>query len=540
MILRPYQESAITATFDYWANGGDNPLVVLATGTGKSLVQADMARRLITTYSQFRVVCVTHVQELIEQNYIELLGIMPFAPAGVYSAGLNRRDANAQILFCGIDSVYMKAALIGHVDLLAIDECHLVPRKESTKYGRFIKELLAINPEMRVVGFTATPYRTDSGRLDDGEERLFDRVVYEYGIADGIRDGFLTKLTNKATNAGFDLRGVGRTGGDFNAKALQAACDKEETTRAAVEEIVATARAENRKSWLAFCAGVEHAYHVRDAIRSHGYKCETITGEMPKGERRLIIERYKDGDIDALTNNSVLTTGSNFPRLDLIAGLRPTDSPGLFVQMVGRGTRLFPGKLDCRYMDFAGNVRRHGPVDAIEPRKPGKGNGEAPVKECAACRELVHISAKECPCCGTPFPINYAPRHAAVADVTPILKSAYSDWLHVRSRTFSHHVNKADEESVKIEFFSGFIPYRTWLNRDKKPGQWNKFWKDHGGKGPSPDNVAEWLERQGELNPTLEIMARPTPDGKFMNVVGFKPWRAPANDNQPAEESKAA
>jgi DNA repair protein RadD len=133
-----------------------------------------------------RIVSITHVQELIEQNYKELLNIAPFAPAGMYSAGLGARDIKAQILFGGIQSLHRRVKELGWVDLLIVDEAHLIPRKAETMYGRFISQLMLVNPDMRVVGFTATPYRTDSGRLDDGEERLFDKVVYEYDIGDGI------------------------------------------------------------------------------------------------------------------------------------------------------------------------------------------------------------------------------------------------------------------------------------------------------------------------------------------------------------------
>jgi DNA repair protein RadD len=179
------------------------------------LVQAKLGQTLINEYSGLRIVSITHVQELIEQNYKELLGIWPFAPAGMYSAGLGQRAINSQFLFGGIQSLHRRVAELGWVDLLIVDEAQLIPRNADTMYGRFITELLKINPDMRVMGLTATPYRTDSGRLDEGEARLFDKVVYEYDIADGIRDGYLSRLVSKGTDTRFNLEGVGRRGGDF-------------------------------------------------------------------------------------------------------------------------------------------------------------------------------------------------------------------------------------------------------------------------------------------------------------------------------------
>jgi len=510
----------------------------MATGTGKSLVQASLAKGLIDDFAGLRILSVTHVKELIEQNYLEMLGEWQFAPAGIYSAGLGRRDSRSQILFCGIQSIHKKAALIGHVDLLMIDEAHLIPKNAETMYGRFIQALLAINPEMRIVGFTATPYRTDSGRLDEGDERLFTEVVYEYGIADGIRDGYLASLVSKATATGFDLSGVTRRGGEFIPGALQDAVDKEGTTRAAVAEIVAAGV--NRRSWLAFCAGVAHAEHVCNEIRSHGITCEVITSDTPSHERARHLRDYKAGKIRCLTNNSVLTTGFNAPGVDLIAGLRPTLSCGLYVQIAGRGTRPIyaPGanissiegrlagiaggpKPNCLYLDFAGNVMRHGPVDAVTPKKPGEGNGEAPVKECPNCRSLVHISAKVCPDCGFNFPPNEKPKHSATSAAVPILSTEAPKWLNVQSRKFYYHENPEGAESVRIDFLANFVSYKMWLSINKAKSRSDKFWRDHVGREPYPASVEEFLERFGELRETAQIQVRPK--GRYFEIVGIKP-----------------
>ena len=535
---RPYQNECHDALIDYWQAGGEHPLVVLATGTGKSFVQARLAKYFVEQYDGFRILSITHVKELIEQNYLELLEEWPFAPAGIYSAGLGRRDTQSQIIFCGIQSVHNKARQIGHVDLLEVDEAHLIPKSADTRYARFIQDLLAINPEMRIVGFTATDYRTDSGKLTEGDERLFTEIVYEYGIADGIRDGYLSPLVSKATATGFDMSGVTRSGGDFKPGALQDAVDKEGTTRAAVNEIIAAGV--NRRSWLAFCAGVVHAEHVRDEIRSHGITCEMITGDTPSHERARYLRDYKAGKIRCLTNNSVLTTGFNAPGVDLIAGLRPTLSCGLYVQIAGRGTRpvyargadlsTVAGRLagiasgpkpNCLYLDFAGNVMRHGPVDAVAPRKPGEGTGEAPVKECPECRSLVHISAKVCPDCEFVFPINEKPKHSATSAAIPILANEPPKWLNVQSRKFYYHENAEGSESVRVDFLANFNSYKMWLSVRKSKNRCDKFWRDHVGREPYPHDVENWLSRVGELRETAQIQVRPK--GRYFEIVGIKP-----------------
>ena len=224
-----------------------------------------------------------------------------------------------------------------------------------------------------MIGFTATPYRLDSGMLHEGKGALFTDIAYEVSVRQLIDDGYLCPLVSKAAETKLDVSGVGSRGGEFIPGQLQAAVDLPEITEAAIDEVVRLGA--DRRSWLAFCAGVEHATHVAEAIRARGFTAATIFGDTPKPERDRIIAAFKRGEIRALASMGVLTTGFNAPGVDLIAMLRPTKSTGLYVQMAGRGTRLAPGKADCLVLDFAGNVARHGPIDAVKPKRPGSRRG---------------------------------------------------------------------------------------------------------------------------------------------------------------------
>ncbi len=565
--LRNYQQEAEDSVFDYWRSEPGNPLVDLATGCGKSLVMASLIKRLVDGWPDMRILVATHVAELIEQNYLELVGIWPFAPAGIYSAGLGRRDAHAQIVFAGIQTVHNKADVIGHIDVLMVDECHLIPANSNTMYGRFIAALREINPDLKILGLTATPYRLDSGRLDEGDDRLFDQVVYTYGIGDGVSDGYLTPLSSKATSTVLDVKGVGRFGGDYKQAALQAAVDKLDVTRGAVDEIVA--KGADRRSWLCFCSGVEHAEHVRDEIRSRGISCEMISGETPKEERRRIIEDFKSYRIRALTNNSVLTTGFNHKGVDLIAFMRPTLSVSLYVQMAGRGTRVLyaPGmpldtaeqriaaikagpKPSCLVLDFAGLVDKHGPVDRVQPRTPGKGEGDAPIKVCPqdvedkngqmGCGEKVHASVRICPCCEYEFEIDDSPKISATAADVPILTMVEPEPRTVASRTFRFHEGKGDKPpSVKVTYMVGMTAINEWLcpqHSGFAKAKADRYWLAHGGQRPFPKTPIEWLERQDELAETAEIMVKPR--DRYWDVVSHvvgqhvERVHAPANDNR--------
>jgi len=551
---RPYQREAVDSVFTYWQNESGCPLIVAATGLGKSLIMATLIRELVEGWPSMRIMVATHVAELIEQGYMELVGIWQFAPAGIYSAGLGRRDRSSQVLYAGIQTVWNKAAEIGNVDLLIVDEAHLIPAKANTMYGKFIAALREQNPDMRILGLTATPFRLDSGRLDEGDDRLFDRVVYDYGIRQGIDDGYLAPLISKGTETGFDMTGVRRLGGDYKQSEMQAAVDKEDVYEAAVEEIVR--KGADRRSWLVFGAGVENALHIRDAIRRHGISCETITGSTPKDERRRIIQDFKSYKLRALTNNSVLTTGFDHKGVDLIAAMRPTLSASLYLQMMGRGTRPLyaPGtdvttlegrlagiangpKPNCLVLDFAGLVRKHGPVDMVEPKKPGLGQGEAPVKQCPECDEIVHASVRRCPCCNYEFPINEEPKITRQADAAPILSTEPPKWHQVTSRTFAYHEKIGGTPSVKVTYGTDAGQQREWVcpqHTGYAKSKCDRYWSAHKGNLPFPKTVDEFLDRAGELRITAEVQIKW--GGKWPEIVGHHAGEAmgepvPANDN---------
>ncbi|GJD31452.1 ATP-dependent RNA helicase DbpA [Methylobacterium adhaesivum] len=531
LTLRPYQEAACTSLFAYWAaNPESNPLLVIPTGGGKSLILATLMRQFIDIEPTTRIVQITHVKELIEQNYKELIGMWPWAPAGIFSASLRRREASSQILFAGIQTVYNKTAKIGHVDLLMVDEAHLIPPDAKTMYGKFIAALKAINPNMLILGLTATPYRLDSGRLDEGDDKLFDSVAYEITIRDLIEMGYLVPLISKATASTISVKGVSRSGGEFNAKQLQLVVDDLEKTKAAVDEIVSYGH--DRRSWLCFCSGVQHAHDVAAEIRSRGFTCETVHGDLTSGERDRIIRDFKAGKFKALTNANVLTTGFNDPRIDLLAMLRPTLSTSLYVQMVGRGTRCIGpdiessirnGKADCLVLDFAGNVRRHGPVDAVEVKKPGKGEGDAPVKECPSCHSLILAGLRECPDCGHEFERNVDEKLTATAAAVPIISKSTAQFVEVTERTFFRHDKPGGKPSVRVEYLCGLVVHKEWICPEHDGfarDRFAKFWRDHGGAEPTPPTIDATLDRVGELRETAEVRIRAS--GRYWEVCGRK------------------
>ena len=291
LTLRPYQQAAIASIYGYFQTHKGNPLVILPTAAGKSLVAAAFIEGVLKAWPDQRILIVTHVRELIAQNHAEMIRLWPDAPTGIYSAGLGKRDVRARILFAGIQSIHRRAQEIGHTDLVLIDEAHLIPGNSSTMYRRFLDGLTRINPALKVIGLTATPFRVDCGMLHEGKSALFTDIAYEAPVCDLIDAGYLSPLVSKQPATRLDVSKVGSRAGDFIARDLAAAVDQEAITRAAVGEIIEHGK--DRKSWLAFCSGVEHSRHVAEEFQRRGINCRTIFGDTPKDERDAITRRLQ-------------------------------------------------------------------------------------------------------------------------------------------------------------------------------------------------------------------------------------------------------
>ena len=521
--LRPYQRASIDALYNYFGASSGNPLVVLPTGTGKSICLAAFIREAIEAYPETRILMLTHVKELIQQNFTALLRLWPEAPAGIYSAGLSRRDINAQILFAGIQSIHKHAFRVQRCDLVIIDEAHLLGRNDGSMYRAFLTQLNEINAGLlKVIGFTATPYRLDSGLLHEGKDRVFTDIAYEASVLEMIQQGYLCPVVPKQTATQLDVSGVGKRGGEFIAKDLEAAVDRDEITVAAVEEIVEYGK--DRGSWLVFCSGVDHALHVRDAIRAHGISAETVTGDTPSGERASILANFKAGRLRCITNANVLTTGFDAPGTDLVALLRPTASVGLYIQMVGRGTRLAEGKDDCLILDFAGNTARHGPIDKVDGKRNQKSDvpGEMPTKTCSECQTINHAAAKHCASCGFEFPPP-ASKIAAMAATDALLSTQIKpEWIPVKDVTYAMHAKPGKPSSMRVTYVCGLTIHSEWICFDHigYPRQKAESWWKRRSDAPIPANSEAAINAASTLRKPTEIQVRPV--GKYVEITGFK------------------
>ncbi|MCL2624417.1 MAG: DEAD/DEAH box helicase, partial [Planctomycetaceae bacterium] len=436
LTLRPYQQAAIDAVYRYLRTNNGNPCIVIPTGGGKTPCLSTICRDAVTKWNG-RVLVLAHVRELLEQSANTLRRIAPDLPVGVYSAGLNSRDTSDPVIVAGIQSVYKRACELDRFDLIIVDEAHLLPPDGEGMYQTFLHDAKIVNPHVRLIGLTATPYRMKSGLLC-GPDNLLNDICYEIGVKELIEQNFLCPLKTKAGRSKVDCSNLHIRAGEFVAAEVEELMNTDDLVASACREIILQTK--DRHSILIFASSVAHAEHVKETIVKYsGCDCGLVTGDTPSAERERILKRFKGeavaknllGDklsqLKFLVNVNVLTTGFDAPNVDCVVLLRPTASPGLYYQMVGRSFRIHESKNDALILDYGGNILRHGPVDAIKVKDARHGSGDAPVKECPECQTFVHAALRTCPECGHVFPEPEKEQHEAKASTEGILTGQVID-----------------------------------------------------------------------------------------------------------------
>lgn len=525
--LRDYQNRAIDDLMAYWETGkGKAPVVCLPTGAGKSLVVAEFIKRVLQDAPYVRIMIVVHSRELVQQNHDEFLSLYPEAKniTGIYSAGLNSRDMKCQIIFASIQSVYNKVFQFPKINIVIVDEAQCIPRNADTRYGKFLKDLYISNPNAVVWGCTATPYRTDSGVLTEGKNRFFDGIAHVTDLKTLIAQGYLVPIVSVGGVKKIDLTNVHIRHGDYAQNELAHAASDPELIKLAVDEICQYGK--DRKAWLIYCSGIDHAESVAAEVRKHGVECKVLTGNTPMEERDKIISDFRNGKLKCIANVGVLIAGFNAPITDMICLLFSTISAGKYVQIAGRGCRTYPGKANCLLLDYGGNVERIGFLDEIDPVKTKDTfNCEKslpPKKECPECKAIIHARVMKCPSCGYEFPLPEAEaKHGTEAYSGPVTSDQVTPFIvDVASTWVSKHSKPGKIPSVKLEFIDKMDrSFPIWICLDHKNYAAEKaraLVNQFGGKAKT---VEEALKEYPSWKKVEKIEVRP--DGKFTRVTGF-------------------
>lgn len=348
--LRPYQEAARQANLDLWNDGTLSILDVLATGCGKTEIFLATLEAEFLAGRMTRALIIAHREELIAQPVERIKKNWKGLPTpGVVMGSIN--ESNAQIVVATVQTLKNQKRLDdilrhGTFSHLIIDEAH---HGVATTYTKVVDRLRMWNSELRVLGVTATPKRTDKSGLS----KIFDKVAYRVGITDAVKFGALVPFTAMAAEIPVSLDSIDTSGNgddsDWNQEQLGAvlACSN-------VEELVIETwrKYASGRPTIAFTASVAQAVRLASAFKAAGLAFEAVSAETDKTFRRQVVEDLKSGKIQGIVNCAIFTEGTDIPNVSCILQVKPTKSDSLYCQMVGRGLRLFPGKSDALIIDF--------------------------------------------------------------------------------------------------------------------------------------------------------------------------------------------
>jgi DNA repair protein RadD len=467
-MLRDYQQAAVDSLLEYFRahpQPRSNPLVAMPTGTGKSWVIAAFLRLVYDWQSNARVLMLTHVKKLIEQNFEKLVTLWPTAPAGIYSAGLKRRELNNAITYAGIASLIHVLDQIGHVDLIVVDEAHLVSHNGETMYRQLFDYLYTVNPKLKIIGLSATCYRMGLGSLTEGG--IFSDVAFDLTTIKSfnwlIEHGYLAPLhaVNTSMRLDADAAGVRIQGGEYVQRDLQDKLDRADINVAVCKEICEIAYGK-RQRWKVFASGIEHAEHISSILNGWGISTVAIHSKLEREEHDNRFRDYIEGRVTCAVSMDEMTTGVDIPEMDFIAVLRPTRSTARWVQLLGRGTRPAPwaGKTDCLVGDFTNNTRDLGPInDPVLPlpprlKKSGGAVSAAPVRECPECKSWVHASIGTCPYCGHFFatPTKLLEKASGLEVMKTKEDEPIVEEIPVTTITYNRHEKKGRADSLVVGY----------------------------------------------------------------------------------------
>lgn len=523
MELRWYQQEAVNAGYNYLCTQPGNPVISLPTGSGKSLVIAELARKAVQDF-RGRVLILQHRKELISQNADKVRSLLPI-PIGEYSAGLRRFATQEDVVLCGIQSVYKKASLFDSRQLILIDEVHLCPNDGMGMYQQFLHDVRTVNPGIRCIGLTATPYRTGEGPIckPDG---VFQQICYEAPVKQLIDEGFLCPVTNKVADNQVDTSRLHMRYGEFITKELEGLFGGMDTAAACKEIAEKTA---GRHSVMIFCSSIQHAQSVMTTIQALTGDCaDMVDGETPQLMRAATLKAFVEQRIKYLINVDVLTTGFDAPCVDAIAILRATASAGLFAQIVGRGLRTHQSKSDCLILDFGENIKRHGPIDAIDFGRPkatregtSESDDEIETKMCPNCEAFISTRKLVCDC-GFRFAFR-EPNHETSADTKAQIISVPESFV-VESVNYARHEKEGKTPSLRVDYrlandgnIENLISEWVCLEHDGFARNKAVRWWNERSHMECPTDVNAALEMQDFIAKPRSIVAQR--DGRFWRVL---------------------
>lgn len=541
IILRDYQQESIDLAIKDLRED-KNPIIALPTGSGKSIVLCGLTDEIINIDINARVLILSHVKEILQQNLSALQRYFYGIDIGLFCSGLNSKTIN-KITVGSIQTCQNSPAEFNKFTHIIIDEAHRVGTKEESGYRKFIKRIKA-----QCIGLTATPFRMKDGYLNKGKNSLFNSICIDMTrgerFAKLIEDGYLSEIYSKKTVLTLSDKGVKTLGGDFATKDLSEKFDRDHITEGAIIECIHFGKKYNH--WLCFAIDIKHAENIADRARAHGISAIAVHSKMK--DRDKAIKDFKNGKYKLMVNVDILTTGFDFPAIDLIIMLRHTKSPIIHVQTTGRGLRPLYSrgynlldkiqrllsiekstKTHCLVLDFAGNARRLGPINDVYVKKPGdkKPGDGAMTKTCPECGIDNHLSALFCCNCNFEFVTKEKIETEAFEGELVLKKEEKADsfvgWAEVKSVSYDVYSKSGAKLALIAKYNCGLVTYNEFVfingkgYSKYKADNWLRFrWRG--------DNYPKTVE---ECYASCDLIKSPTKikidaSGKFPKFLDYR------------------
>jgi superfamily II DNA or RNA helicase len=355
--LRPYQKTAVQSVVSRYRDRGERRLLLyLPTGAGKTVIATYIIKALRqSNHGSKKTLFVAHRQEILDQTAQTIARHLPGVCVQV-EQGERNADASAEIIVASVQSLVRRKDRYNPKDygLIICDECH---RALAPSWEEVIQYFAGASTETLLLGMTATPRRTDGKSALD----VFEQTAFEISRTDLEDLGFLVPMQYFTVQSDLALDRVGLSGGDFQVGALSRVMNTPERRALAVK---AWFEQGVGKKTIVFCSGVEHAECLAIDFQSLGIRAEKIDGKTK--ERSELLQRFRSGEVQVLTNYGVLTEGFDDPTVACVLMARPTTSPLVYTQCVGRGLRCSPGKTACTVIDLVDRSTHQLQYDAVQ------------------------------------------------------------------------------------------------------------------------------------------------------------------------------
>jgi len=493
MILRDYQQECIKKIWTE-INKKSSALVVASTGSGKTVIFVKFAELCIDIMKKkrpnekFKVLILVHKVDLVKQTYNRFKQFAPDIDIGMYCGSINKREIDHQVVIGSIDSIKKE---VPNVHLCIVDEVHRFQNRKS--YSHYFYQLKDKNPKIKSVHFTATPYGK-TGFIYGEEDSIYDEPCFQIGMEKLIADGHLVEPVFKESKDKFNTKDLSITGtGDYLQKDLVLmTTENPEKIKKQVASALETMQHRKKIMWCCTC--IEHAKQVELEIMSHSERAVCVHSRKSNKRNEELTDAFENGNIRHMVSVTKLSEGTDIPCVDAVVCMRPTRSPILYVQMIGRGLRPFEGKKNCLFLDFGGVVKALGhPARPRIRKKFERKQKDRDIQDmvmCPSCYTIVFLPAEECNNCGFDF-YNDERLQDKIKNLT---KKAYDPEEVEKLKVIAWHINEqytsksTGKSLVKVSYTTMSGAVYEYISSDPGNFYYKKFKHDQTTKG-MPDYV---------------------------------------------------